>query len=426
MKLLLKITALVGMALMPFPLLVFAELADTGGFGVRRAALLFLAGGIAALLGIALDRLANAVKNAAAKQAALILTRIIAVGAGLMALPFGEAANLGGAELAVFAVLLSFCCYTGLKSRQKAFSEIHSLFALGFYTIISVVTEFFRNAYAPSAANAKTALILAFLAEYAIAAVLLNQTNVERQINRRLDIRALIPKNLRVFNVSLILLVASAGALIYLLRSVIKGAVVLAAKSAVGLIAAALSLFPRIGADNRSSSGQPADYAPPPTDLRLIGLFLTVILTVMTAVALFKMRYFIAEAAKSAVRRFIALFKPRNPVFKPTAAYEDFYEDVVFEKQKKRGTRSLKSYIRLYGRQTDPVIKMRLSYKIFLIWLVNNKKDVRASDTVEECFARFGLEAPDYRDAYSGVRYGGDSGEGYVELSDKMVERFIK
>jgi len=426
MKRFLKTAAIAGAALMPFPLLVFAVLAETRKFSASRAAALLLFGAVAVAFGYALDLLASKIKNAFIKQAALILTRAVALGSGLTALFFAKTGGFGSAELAVFMIALSYCCFTGAKSRAKRFSEIHSVFMLGFYTIISVAAELFRGAFAPEAANAKTALILAFIAEYAIAALLLNQTNIEKQINRRLDIRALIPKNLRAFNVSLIALVAAAFALIYLLGPVIKGAVLFAVKSAARLIAAVMSLSPQGVTGAQSVDVQPADYAPPPADSPVFGIILSALLTVMTVYALFKLRLFIFELIKSAVRRVIALFKPRESACKPVAVYEDYYEDVVFAKRKKRGSRALKDHIKLYGKERDPIAKMRLSYKIFLLWLVGNHKEFTPSDTVEECFERFGLIDDNYRDAYCGVRYGGDSGEDCAELADKMVERFIK
>jgi len=426
MKRFLKTAAVVGTALIPFPLLVAAETADTHKFNANRTAALLLFCAIAVMFGFALDFLASKIRNAFIRQAALILTRVIAVGSGLTALLFVKTGGFGAAELAVFMIMLSYCCYTGAKSRRKHFSEIHSTFMLGFYTIISVAAELFRGAFAPEAANAKTALIFAFIAEYAIAALLLNQTNIEKQINRRLDIRALIPKNLRLFNMSLIALVAAAFALIYLLGPVIKGAIVFVATSAARFIAAVMSLSPQGVTGAQTVNVQPADYVPPPADNPIFGIILTSLLTVMAMFALFKLRYSVAALIKSAIRRVIALFKPRVSAAKPVAAYEDYYEDVVFAKRKKRVARALKDYIKLYGKERDPAAKMRLSYKILLLRLVNGGKAFAPSDTVEECFERFGLVEEcdnNYRDAYCGVRYGGDSGEDCAELADKMVEK---
>jgi len=411
----LKITALAGMSLMPFPLAVAAQVAENARFNARNAALLFLAGGVAVLFGMVLDL--PELKKAVLCRAYFVLSRLIAVSSGLTAAVFIPW-KTGYLQLAAAVLTLSYCCFLGLKNRKSAFTEIFSTLMLRFYTLVSIAALFFCERYAPEAKSAHGAIITVFVAEYAIAAVLLGQTNIENQINRRLDIRALIPKNLRLFNLSLILLIGAAFALVYLFRDLIKGAATAVASFAVNTVVSVLSRITYTRVNPGASGAVPDAYAAAPKDLHFIGVIFTVILTAMAVFALFKISYAVYDALKLLFRWIAGLFKPRKRVIRQTAAYEDFYENVTFEKEKKRGKRALKDCLRLYKHESDPASKIRLSYKIYLLRQIRSGVKTDPSLTAEETL---GESRKDYCAAYCGVRYGLDTGEESLRLADEIV-----
>jgi len=406
----LKFLSLAGMALMAFPLLVLAEVADTGGLGAVLTAKLFFAGIGAVFVGFALDLPAVFIKNPVLNRAYSVLSRGIAVLFGLVSL----FARSSMALTFVTAIFLSYCCFLGVNNRRRAFAEVYSAIMLEFFTLLSVTAFLYCNAKSPEAGGA---IVIALIAEFVIAAVLHNQANIEKQINRRLDIRALVPADLRKFNLSLILLAGAAFTALYLFRGWIKTAVVFAVKTVVGALISLYSVLPvREAAPQTDESA--AGFMPAQEGSDIVGQIINWLLTILIAVIFIKFRRAVWNAVKFFFARIIEFFKPKKVVIKQTAAYEDFYENVKYEKKERRRDNSLADCVRLYKKENSPAKKIRLSYKIFLLQLIKSGGTVNPSDTAEE---QARLAGSDYCSAYCEVRYGDGDGKSGAALADEVV-----
>ncbi|MDR0222106.1 MAG: hypothetical protein LBI38_01015 [Oscillospiraceae bacterium] len=424
---LLKAAAFAGMFAMMFPLVVFAQIFDGMGFDAARAVIFFLFGAVASVLGMLLDLPAAAIKNEKPRRVYRAFSRTAAYFAGLSALLFRKAAGLGGMELFMLMALLSYCCVLGLKNRAAGFREIYSAPFLAAFSMVSAAVAFFCAGFAPGDVSARTALAGVFIAEFIIAAVMLNQANISKHAERRRDAAALTPKNLRLFNISLILPVGIVFAFAYMFRAYIAAALFfLAGKTADAfgaLLKTPVSPNPPPAAETKPTSGEPVGGAP---DLSALGALMFAAYTFGALFALYKMRHIILNSIKYAIAGIISLFARKKEKGGRPAAFTDYFEEIVYEKKKKRKKSALRTCIRLYGREKRPAEKIRLSYRIFLLWLKKRGADVMPSHTVEAHIAlpETGGDFGEYAEIYSRVRYGEESGEDGVAAVDGVVRGF--
>ncbi|MDR0198067.1 MAG: hypothetical protein LBI36_07625, partial [Oscillospiraceae bacterium] len=412
---------------------VVAQIFDSGGFDAPRAFAFFLFGAAATGFGMLLSLPAAVIKKDGALRVWNAFADIAAFSAGLTVLPLRKTALSGGVsggmELFVLAVLLSYCCVLGLKKRTGDFYEIYSVPFLFAFVIISAATAFFCAAFAPELRSARTALTCVFIAEFIIAATLLNQANISRQSNRRQDIAALTPRNLRLFNISLILPVGLLFAFGFAFRSHIAAAFYFIAEKVSDAVKALLgALISPNTEPTRGTAPTPGEDVGDIPNLSAFWLLILAVYVFGVLFALYKMRRIIWNAVKSALMRLISLFIPKKRGERRSAAFVDYFEDIVYEKRKKRKKTALRTVMRLYGRETRPAEKIRLSYRIFLLRLKKRGANVAPSDTVEAHIALsdgFG-ELGEYAGIYSKVRYGEETGEDGVAKADEIVRaRFI-
>jgi len=406
----LKSLSLAGMALMAFPLLVLAEVACAGGLGAALTVKLLFAGIGAVFVGFALDLPVRFIKNPVLNRVYSVLSRGIAVLFGLVSLFVRSQMAL----TVVTAVFLSYCCFLGVNNRRKAFSEVYSAIMLEFFALLSVAVFLYCNAKSPEAGGA---IVIVLIDEFVIAGVLHNQANIEKQINRRLDIRALVPADLRKFNLSLILLAGATFTVLYLFRDWIKTAVIFAVKTVVVALISLYSILP-VKSSAPQTETNAAGFMPPQESSDIVAQIINWLLTILIAAIVFKFRRTIWNAVKSFFMRIIEFFKPKKVVVKQTAAYKDFYENIKYEKNERRRDNSLADCVKLYKKENSPAKKIRLSYKIFLLRLIKSGGIVNLSDTAEE---QARLAGSDYCSAYCEVRYGDGDGKSGVALADEVV-----
>ncbi|MCL2634926.1 MAG: hypothetical protein FWD34_10510 [Oscillospiraceae bacterium] len=422
-----KIIAHAGAVLVAFPMIVFAQIFDYQDFVPLRA-INYLSAGVAALIvGMVLSKIVSLIENNKHRHICRFIANLLAFASGLIVLPIRNAFSfqLGETELFILLATISYCCFIGLRNGQKPFTDIFTIPMLGCFSAFSIAMMLFFTAFVPELKSAQSALVYVFIIEYTIASILLNQSNIEKQANRRRDINALVPKNLRIYNISLIIPVAILFSLGYAFRSHIVTLINLIVKAISWLITRLLEAVLDVG-DNIPAELPEAQQDMPfeEQSLGILGIILFIIQTIIVLFILFRIRWLLWDMLKSTIRWFISLFTPKPHETGIQAAFTDYFEDVVYEKKEKpQAALSLKDLIKQYQKEKRPIVKIRLSYRIFMMWLIKKGADITPSDTVQTHIDN--LENPDdfteYADLYSSVRYGDDTGEDNIKLADTIV-----
>jgi len=410
-----KTLAFTGMMLTFFPVIVFAQVYDYERLSPNRILLFFLLGAGALLFGMLLDKPFTGANIP--RRFYFAFARIAALSFGLAAFFIRNPLLLADAEFFALIMLLSFCCMLGFHKRGSHFGDVFYPPALAGFAVISTLVMLWSNAVLTEESalsdlsKINTWLVLICIIEFTIAAVLLNQTNIETQVKRRSDIKVLIPEKIRIYNLSLIIFLAILFAFGYLFRSFIAGGILLAVEGIRYLIYMILSLFITDSDPNvpQELAGNEPNV---PALFGVLSLILNAVFSALVIFILIKARRAIIHVIKSTFAYITSLlrllFKPKPRRISEEAEYEDFFEALVYEKEVKRAQPNLKNLFRLYEKEKNPVNKIRISYRIFLHWLGNSGAEITPADTVEAHLLH--LDNPDelreYAGIYSNVRYG--------------------
>lgn len=271
------------------------------------------------------------------------------------------------------------------------------------------------------AANGISHICAGFAVMILLSALLANQTNIDLCTKQRSGGRSVLPNGLRGYNAVLITIICSVTIGLFVF-----------AKPLAELIRQLIALIMRgflFIMESLGSCVEPIDEVTDPDGLQnieeiipnntsRIAEILFVLLMIGMLVLIFKMRSHILSFIKSV---FAPLFKNRKP---PSDI--PFYDEILVSDSKaiSSGTRrrAERELMRRYRRESDPIMKYRCGYALFLIRLGKTSAPPCPADTTdihrEKGENAFGKDLGGLSKVYNKARYG-DTAPTAEELTEQ-------
>lgn len=278
--------------------------------------------------------------------------------------------GLSGLHAGVFLYLLPGCVagyFGGYLSAGKSYSDIFTRGWFAVYFVLAIVAAVLLNFTHDSAVinSGMTQLSASFVILIAGAAVLTNQTNIDMQTRQRAGGKAVLPAGVRSYNAKLIAGAAGLIAALCLFARPIAGGIFSLLKM---LIQWLISLLNRNSADDPQDGAMDEntaeDFDFPVNENPLFQLLIYVLVGVLI---------FLAVKFRRQIWAFIKeIFQPlfRLPVQETEQPFIDEFSDStergVSVREQRRTEREL---VRRYRRESDPALKFRAGYELFLIRL---------------------------------------------------------
>ena len=322
-----------------------------------------------------------------------------------------------GAHTGLYMYFLPGCImeyFAGYLAVGKGYSEIFTRgwFAVFFVASVlaAVLTGFTNDKYIISVGM--TQLCIAFGVMMITAAILTNQTNIDTQTRQRAGGNSVLPKGVRSYNA---LLITGAGALVVgmcLFAKPLAGAVMTLIKL---LIRWLLSAFhgsedtePDDGGMDENTAEQ-MDYFQGTNAFAQLFIYALVIGMIILAV---KFRRQIWEFIKDI---FAPLFKV-NVQEQSQPFIDEFSSSTDLRQRSRDNARNEKDLLKKYRRETDPVLKFRKGYELFLMKLGRSAFPQLPTDTTTAHRSKGGMafgariseqHIGEMVRQYDRVRYGG-------------------
>lgn len=340
---------------------------------------------------------------------------------------------LAGFHTGLYLYFLPACVtayFAGYLSVGKDYSEIFTRgwFAVFFVASVlaAILISFTHDDHIVSAGM--TQLCVSFGVMMITAAVLTNQTNIDTQTRQRAGGQAVLPKGVRSYNA---LLIAGAGALVVGLclfaKPVAEGIMALL-KLLIGWIASLLhdneDISVNEGGMDENTAGQ-VDYFQNSNAFAQLLMYALVIGLVVLAV---KFRRQIWQFIKEI---FAPLFRVKAQEQSPPFI-DEFSASTDIRLSSRENSRNERELLKRYRRETDPVLKYREGYELFLMRLGRSAFPQLPTDTTtaHRCKGGMAFSAripesvlDDMVKQYDRVRYGGEiPGSEALERLDSLLE----
>ncbi len=443
---LLKICAAAAMLLVPLPIMSLFDVLSTEQFSPLK----YLAYYCFCWLPIILGYLAARFRRNQSKPKALVLARItLAAGVVLLAVitPIGLkiAENITDEKLFTASAVLSLLpavmtwYVLGIKLNEKSYSEVFTFPWLGAYLTESFLCYIFAAvqqmmdtisdselSLALSGCRSLIAVLLIIIAMLTV--LLINQSNIDTQVNRRKNTNLIIPRGLRAHNARIIIIVC---------------AVILALMLCKDMIAAFLEWIAQTTAkiadmllmNIRMQTSQPENGS---SDLSLGQLFsnnegVDILLYVVLAaavIAVIALRKKIAALFRALAAKLFGKLSAPPENTADTENYTDYYESITEHKQRNERL-STSELLKKYKKESDPAEKYRIGYRLYLIWLSMRSKKLSPAFTVEEQSKEAArlyngeCDINEIAEKYSDIRYHDQTIDQTTDM-DSLIEELYK
>ncbi len=291
--------------------------------------------------------------------------------------------------------------FLGERAAHKHYADIFPAFMFGVYIGVTLLCYLYYGAMCKSQLKepVQTAVIIAFMVEMCLAALLINQSGIYDKANRRKETRTMLPKGLSGYNAALVTGATVCGLMLY----VFVDEIVWFLNQTVRFFIKFFVIFMRGDSEFMSiESGESGVGLSGYTENHNVVLWylLAIILLIFFRKQIFK-------AIKSIIERFIGFFSRETAVSEAEPEFIDVFEQVTGVKRGR--DLSYSTLMKQYKKETDPVKKYRLGYAVLLRQMKYCKAKLTASDTVTDQYEKgrdiFGAELMTITTAYDRLRY---------------------
>lgn len=340
------------------------------------------------------------------------------IGVVAPAAAFCIAGSILGAHTGLFIYYLPGCIaayFAGYFAAGKDYSEIFTRGWFAVFFVAAVIAAFLIGATRDEGiiSAGMTQLCVSFGVMMITAAVLTNQTNIDVQTRQRAGGHAVLPEGVRSYNA---LLIGGTGALIV--------GLCLFAKPIAGGISALFRLFfgwilslmrgseesdPASGGMDENTAGQ-MDYFQNSNQFAQLLVYVLVIGLILLAVRFRRQIWaFIKEI-------FAPLFRVKEDV-KCSPFVDEFSASTDTRQNSRTSVRTERELLKKYRRETDPVLKYREGYELFLMRLGRSAFPQLPTDTTTVHCGKGGMAFSERIQSvqlegmvkqYDRVRYGGE------------------
>lgn len=440
---LMKCVAALAMLLIPLPLMFVFEVTAFKGFMLWHYPIYYAVAAIAAATGyflMCLRRSRHTPKtifllNMLMALTATVLVVLVAVVSSQINNVLGE----NGFNVFYFCVALMPSVIVwyllGMSLKKNRFDDIFTPVWLGIYLVETFICYIFCCVMSADmeylgASEHRISVLLVVMA--LLTVLLINQSNIRSEIDRRRNTNLIVPKGLRLYNAKLIAIVGAVILAALMLKDYVAAGLTWLVKMTVKIIDTLLFNIRFLQTEQMT----PEDTQLPDSDfLSAEGEsrdFLLYILVVVIVVLVIVFRKKILSLMRKIAGRIFGKYSVDDTVQEVYDDYTDSYEELDI-RQERIVNETDKDCLKRYRKAKDNNEKFRLGYRLYAMWLSKRSTEDISTKTVEqhriisEKLYHGTNNIGAFSDSYSKIRYDDESATADdILLSDSLINELYK
>lgn len=440
---LMKCVAALAMLLIPLPLMFVFEVTAFKGFMLWHYPIYYAVAAISAASGyflMCLRRSRHAPKtiflvNTLMALTATVLVVLVAVVSSQINNVLGE----NGFNVFYFCVALMPSVIVwyllGMSLKKNRFDDIFTPVWLGIYLVETFICYIFCCVMSADmeylgASEHRISVLLVVMA--LLTVLLINQSNIRSEIDRRRNTNLIVPRGLRLYNAKLIAIVGAVILAALMLKDYVAAGLTWLAKMTVKIIDTLLFNIRFLQTEQMT----PEDTQFPDSDfLSADGGsrdFLLYILVVVIVVLVIVFRKKILSLMRKIAGRIFGKYSVDDTVQEVYDDYTDSYEELDI-RQERIVNETDKDCLKRYRKAKDNNEKFRLGYRLYAMWLSKRSTEDISTKTVEqhrlisEKLYHGTNNIGAFSDSYSKIRYDDEPATADdIILSDSLINELYK
>lgn len=440
---LMKCVAALAMLLVPLPLMFVFEVTAFKGFMLWHYPIYYAVAAISAASGyflMCLRRSRHTPKtiflvNTLIALTATVLVVLVAVVSSQINNVLGE----NGFNVFYFCVALMPSVIVwyllGMSLKKNRFDDIFTPIWLGIYLVETFICYIFCCVMSADmeylgASEHRISVLLVVMA--LLTVLLINQSNIRSEIDRRRNTNLIVPKGLRLYNAKLIAIVGAVILAALMLKDYVAAGLTWLAKMTVKIIDTLLFNIRFLQTEQMT----PEDTQLPDSDfLSAEGEsrdFLLYILVVVIVVLVIVFRKKILSLMRKIAGRIFGKYSVDDTVQEVYDDYTDSYEELDI-RQERIVNETDKDCLKRYRKAKDNNEKFRLGYRLYAMWLSKRSTEDISTKTVEqhrlisEKLYHGTNNIGAFSDSYSKIRYDDEPATNDdIHLSDSLINELYK
>lgn len=440
---LMKCVAALAMLLVPLPLMFVFEVTAFKGFMLWHYPIYYAVAAISAASGyflMCLRRSRHTPKtiflvNTLMALTATVLIVLVAVVSSQINNVLGE----NGFNVFYFCVALMPSVIVwyllGMSLKKNRFDDIFTPIWLGIYLVETFICYIFCCVMSADmeylgASEHRISVLLVVMA--LLTVLLINQSNIRSEIDRRRNTNLIVPKGLRLYNAKLIAIVVAVILAALMLKDYVAAGLTWLVKMTVKIIDTLLFNIRFLQTEQMT----PEDTQLPDSDfLSAEGEsrdFLLYILVVVIVVLVIVFRKKILSLMRKIAGRIFGKYSVDDTVQEVYDDYTDSYEEFDI-RQERIVNETDKDCLKRYRKAKDNNEKFRLGYRLYAMWLSKRSTEDISTKTVEqhriisEKLYHGTNNIGAFSDSYSKIRYDDEPATADdILLSDSLINELYK
>lgn len=440
---LMKCVAALAMLLVPLPLMFVFEVTAFKGFMLWHYPIYYAVAAIAAASGyflMCLRRSRHTPKTIFLVNMLMALTATVLV--VLVAVVSSQINNVlceNGFNVFYFCVALMPSVIVwyllGMSLKKNRFDDIFTPIWLGIYLVETFICYIFCCVMSADmeylgASEHRISVLLVVMA--LLTVLLINQSNIRSEIDRRRNTNLIVPKGLRLYNAKLIAIVGAVILAALMLKDYVAAGLTWLVKMTVKIIDTLLFNIRFLQTEQMT----PEDTQLPDSDfLSAEGGsrdFLLYILFVVIVVLVIVFRKKILSLFRKIAGRIFGKYSADDTVQEVDDDYTDSYEELDI-RQERIVNETDKDCLKCYRKAKDNNEKFRLGYRLYAMWLSKRSTEDISTKTVEqhriisEKLYHGTNNIGAFSDSYSKIRYDDEPAtDDDILLSDSLINELYK
>ena len=440
---LMKCVAALAMLLVPLPLMFVFEVTAFNGFMLWHYLIYYAVAAISAASGyflMCLRRSRHTPKtiflvNTLIALTATVLVVLVAVVSSQINNVLGE----NGFNVFYFCVALMPSVIVwyllGMSLKKNRFDDIFTPIWLGIYLVETFICYIFCCVMSADmeylgASEHRISVLLVVMA--LLMVLLINQSNIRSEIDRRRNTNLIVPKGLRLYNAKLIAIVGAVILAALMLKDYVAAGLTWLVKMTVKIIDTLLFNIRFLQTEQMT----PEDTQLPDSDILSAEGgsrdFLLYILVVVIVVLVIVFRKKILSLMRKIAGRIFGKYSVDDTVQEVYDDYTDCYEELDI-RQERIVNETDKDCLKRYRKAKDNNEKFRLGYRLYAMWLSKRSTEDISTKTVEQhriiseklYHGTNNIRA--FSDSYSKIRYDDEPATADdILLSDSLINELYK
>lgn len=440
---LMKCVATLAMLLIPLPLMFVFEVTAFKGFMLWHYPIYYAVAAIAAASGYFLMCLRRSrytpktifLVNTLMALTATVLVVLVAVVSSQINNVLGE----NGFNVFYFCVALMPSVIVwyllGMSLKKNRFDDIFTPVWLGIYLVETFICYIFCCVMSADmeylgASEHRISVLLVVMA--LLMVLLINQSNIRSEIDRRRNTNLIVPKGLRLYNAKLIAIVGAVILAALMLKDYVAAGLTWLVKMTVKIIDTLLFNIRFLQTEQMT----PEDTQLPDSDILSAEGgsrdFLLYILVVVIVVLVIVFRKKILSLMRKIAGRIFGKYSVDDTVQEVYDDYTDCYEELDI-RQERIVNETDKDCLKRYRKAKDNNEKFRLGYRLYAMWLSKRSTEDISTKTVEqhriisEKLYHGTNNIGAFSDSYSKIRYDDEPATADdIHLSDSLINELYK